>query len=100
MFWIRDTLETLFMIGLFTNAALYIPQIIALVQSKNSENLSLITFGGITFSQLFVVLHSMLDRDILLLIGANATLLTCGTVTFLIIYYRYRIKRKMALVKN
>jgi len=92
MIWIRNTVEVLFAGALVINMFLYVPQIIVLLKTKNSQNISIVTFIGITFSQLFIVLHSILNKDYLLLVGCLGTLVTCGSATALAIYYRVPIK--------
>ncbi len=83
-----DTVEIIFSLGLFINAVLFIPQIIRLYKTKNSQGISLVTFGGFSIIQFFTVLHAYLHQDILLLLGFLLSLITCGIVTFLIIFYR------------
>ena len=52
MTWIPVTIESLFGMGLFVNAALFIPQAIKLFREKDSKELSLITFLGFNAIQL------------------------------------------------
>ena len=93
MVWIKSIIEIVFSLGLFVNAALFIPQIIQLVRIKDSRSLSLLTFGGFCIIQLFVVLHGVLMRDYLLIIGYLISLLTCGILTILIVFYRVKNKK-------
>lgn len=86
--WFKDFVEIVFSLGLFINAILFIPQILALVKTKNSEGLSLLTFGGFWLIQLFIIFHGIIKHDKLLVIGYIFSLLTCGSVVFLIIFYR------------
>ncbi|MGA2655127.1 MAG: PQ-loop domain-containing transporter [Gammaproteobacteria bacterium] len=81
-------IETIFSLGLFINAALFIPQIMRLHQKKDSKELSLLTFGGFNFIQLFTILHGYLHQDYLLMGGFIASFITCGIVTGMIVYYR------------
>ena len=81
-------IETIFSLGLFINAALFIPQIIQLYKIKDSKGFSLITFVGFNITQLFIVLHGILHKDYLLIIGYLLSFFTCGIVTLMIIYYR------------
>lgn len=83
-------IELVFAFGLFINAALFIPQIIELCRMKNSRSLSLTTFLGFNIIQLFTILHAYIHSDQILLLGNALSLITCGTVTFLIIVYRSR----------
>ncbi len=85
---IEKAVEFIFGIGLFVNAALFIPQVVRLIQVKDSQDLSLITFLGFCIIQFFTILHGYYFHDWLLMLGYGASLLTCGAVTILIIYYR------------
>jgi len=80
--------EFFFSLGLFINAGLFIPQIIQLYRTKNSQGLSLLTFAGFNLIQLFAVLHGFIHQDKILLLGFLLSLITCGTVTILLIWYR------------
>lgn len=86
--WLETVIEIIFGLGLFINAALFIPQIIKLYKTKNAQGLSLLTFAGFNLIQLFTVLHGYLHRDYLLMLGYVLSLIACGTVTAMIIYYR------------
>lgn len=86
--WIKDLIEVVFSIGLFINAALFIPQAIKLYKTKNSQGVSLVTFGGFFLIQLFTFFHGYLHKDYLLMWGYILTLFTCGSVIFLIFLYR------------
>jgi len=80
--------EAVFGLGLFINAALFIPQIIKLYRLKNSDEFSLITFAGFNIIQLFAVWHGYLHNDYVLMFGFALSLITCGCVTLLILVYR------------
>lgn len=86
--WIRTVIEIVFILGLFINATLFIPQIIKLYKTKKSEDVSLLTFAGFNFIQLFVILHGYLHKDYLLMIGYILSFLMCGTVTWMVVLYR------------
>ncbi len=77
-----------FFISLLVNALLFIPQILAIIRSKSVTGVSLITFAGFNVIQLFTMLHGILIRDYLLAGGYLLSIVTCGTVTGLIVYYR------------
>ncbi len=77
-----------FSLGLLVNAALFIPQIISLIKTKTAEGISLITFAGFNVIQLFTLLHGLYVGDFLLAGGFFLSLITCGTITVLICYYR------------
>lgn len=79
-----------FAVGLFVNAALFVPQILILLRTKHSDEISPITFIGFCFIQIFTIIHGLITKDIILIIGYVLSLITCGTVTVLIINYRIR----------
>jgi len=83
-------IETLFGIALFANAVLFVPQIVRLYKTKDAQGLSLITFIGFCLIQTLTILHGYLAKDYLLITGYIFSLLTCGAVTIMIFYYRYK----------
>jgi MtN3 and saliva related transmembrane protein len=85
----ESIIEYGFSISLLINAALFIPQIITLYKSKTAKGLSLITFAGFNVIQIFTMLHGMYVNDYLLAWGYLLSIITCGTVSALIFYYRY-----------
>lgn len=86
--WLRDITEFLFSMGLFLNAALFVPQAIQLYRTKETDGVSLLTFGGFCVLQILAVLHGYLHKDYILMIGYFLSILTCGTVTLLILLYK------------
>ena len=92
MILIADAIESIFGLGLFINAILFIPQAMKLFHEKDSKELSLVTFLGFNLIQFFTVLHGILFKDYLLIIGNFLSLITCGVVTTLIIFYRFKNK--------
>ncbi len=78
-----------FSISLLANAALFIPQIITLIKKKSALGVSLVTFVGFNIIQLFTLLHGLLEKDYLLAGGYFLSLITCGWVSCLIVYYKY-----------
>lgn len=80
--------EIFFSLGLFINAILFIPQLLKLYRTKDSQGLSLTTFGGFSLIQIFTVLHGYLHQDHLLIWGSVLSLMPCGGIAALIIYYR------------
>lgn len=78
-----------FSISLLINAALFIPQIITLIKKKSAVGVSLITFAGFNVIQLFTMLHGLLEKDYLLAGGYLLSIITCGWVSCLIVYYKY-----------
>ncbi|HHF7349616.1 TPA: PQ-loop domain-containing transporter [Legionella feeleii] len=79
--------DLVFSLGLFFNAALFIPQAIAVFRNKSAMGLSLLTFGGFNIMQLFTAIHGYLAKDYLLMTGFLLSFLTCGVVTVFILYY-------------
>ena len=92
MDWIKIAIESIFAIGLFVNAALFIPQAIRLIREKDAQELSLTTFLGFNVIQLFTIFHGILFKDWILIIGTSLSLITNGVVTYLIIDYRFKKK--------
>jgi MtN3 and saliva related transmembrane protein len=82
--------------GLLGNAALFVPQAIAVWRKKTDEGVSLVTFGGFCVLQILGVIHGHYQQDRSLMIGLGVSFLTCGTVTFLTIYYRVKRLRGTA----
>ena len=83
-----------FSVSLLVNAILFIPQIQAILKNRSAKGVSLVTFGGFNIIQLFTLFHGLLIGDYLLAIGYLLSVLTCGTVTFLIVYYNFICPRE------
>ena len=80
----------IFSLGLFFNAALFIPQVITLYKTKDVKGNSIITFAGFNIMQLFTAWHGYLEEDYLLMLGFMLSFLTCGLVTLqLVLYNKY-----------
>lgn len=90
-------IEMSFILGLFINAILFIPQIIRIIANKDAKEVSFITFFGFLLIQLTTLLHGFLRSDYLLAFGTLLSMMTCGTVVWLIAFYR--IKNKKARVE-
>jgi MtN3 and saliva related transmembrane protein len=90
MILIKNVIEIGFSAALFVNAALFLPQIIRLLKVKDGKGLSLLTFGGFNLIQIFVILHGFIVKDYLLVTGYLLSLITCGFITLLIIFYRLK----------
>ncbi len=88
----RDVVEIFFSLCLFVNAILFIPQSIKLFKTKSSKNLSIITFAGFNVIQFAIVLHGIVIKDPLLIIGYVLSFVSCGTITTQIIYYKLKNK--------
>jgi MtN3 and saliva related transmembrane protein len=86
----KQIVAIIFGLGLGGNALLFVPQIIAVWRKKTDEGISLVTFGGFSILQIVGIVHGYYQRDYSLEIGMAASLLTCGTVTTLTIFYRLR----------
>jgi MtN3 and saliva related transmembrane protein len=88
-FLVKYVVNVIFEVGLFINALLFIPQIIALWQKKHADDVSLITFAGFNIINLFMILHGLIINDTWLVIGISFSTITNTIVTALIIWYRY-----------
>lgn len=86
---IEQLIQFGFSISLLMNATLFIPQILTIIKNKSAKGVSLITFLGFNLIQLFTMFHGLLTKDYLLAGGYLLSILTCGTVSALIIYYNY-----------
>lgn len=78
-----------FSISLLVNALLFIPQIITIIKNKSVAGVSLITFAGFNVIQIFTLLHGLYAEDYLLAAGYLLSIITCGSVTVLVLYMRY-----------
>ena len=86
----KNFVALLFGLGLGGNALLFVPQIIAVWRKKSDEGISLLTFGGFSVLQIIGIVHGLYQNDMSLTIGMAASLVTCGTVTMLTIFFRMR----------
>jgi MtN3 and saliva related transmembrane protein len=86
----KEIVAVLFGLGLGCNALLFVPQVIAVWRKKTDEGISLVTFGGFSILQVVGIVHGMYQHDLSLTLGMAASLLTCGSVTFLTLIYRVR----------
>jgi MtN3 and saliva related transmembrane protein len=86
----RQIVAIIFGLGLVGNALLFVPQAIALWRKKTDEGVSLVTFGGFSVLQVVGIVHGVFEHDWSLILGMAASLLTCGTVTGLTVFYRVR----------
>jgi MtN3 and saliva related transmembrane protein len=92
----KEIVAVLFGLGLGCNALLFVPQVLAIWRKKSDEGISLITFGGFSVLQVVGIVHGLYQHDLALILGMVASLLTCGSVTALTIFYR--INRLRAVV--
>ena len=86
----KEIVAVVFGLGLIGNALLFVPQVIAVWRKKSDEGISLITFGGFSVLQAIGIVHGIYQRDPSLILGMAASLLTCGSVNALTIFYRMR----------
>ena len=84
----KEVVAVVFGLGLLGNALLFVPQAIAVWRKKTDEGISLLTFGGFSVLQAIGIVHGVYQRDPSLILGMAASLVSCGTVTLLTIYYR------------
>ena len=86
----KQIVAIIFGLGLGCNALLFVPQVIALWRKKTDEGISLVTFGGFSILQAIGIVHGVYQRDWSLILGMAASLLTCGSVTGLTVFYRVK----------
>jgi MtN3 and saliva related transmembrane protein len=89
----KQIVAVIFGLGLLCNALLFVPQALAVWRKKSDEGISLITFGGFSVLQAIGIVHGLYQQDISLTLGMAASLITCGSVTFLTLLYRVRRRR-------
>ena len=94
----KQIVAVIFGLGLGCNALLFVPQVLAVWRKKSDEGISLITFGGFSVLQVIGIVHGVYQQDLSLILGMAASLLTCGSVTFLTIFYRVRRLQSEAVV--
>ncbi len=86
----KQIVAVVFGLGLLCNALLFVPQAVALWRKKSDEGISLVTFGGFSVLQAIGIVHGLYQQDLSLTLGMAASLLTCGSVTALTVFYRVR----------
>ena len=90
MIIVKDAIQFVFSIALFINALLFIPQAMRIVKEKSAKGVSLLTFLGLLLIQFTIVLHGIITRDYLLIVGYIVSMTTCGAVVILVVYYNKR----------
>lgn len=85
---VQYVVELIFGAALFIKAALFIPQALKLYRAKQSRELSLLTFGGLSFMQLLTMMHAYYREDVILFFGILPSFIICGVITYMIILYR------------
>jgi MtN3 and saliva related transmembrane protein len=86
----KEIVAVIFGLALLGNAALFVPQALAVWRKKSDVGISLVTFGGFCILQIIGIIHGVYQHDNSLIVGLGASFLTCGTVTLLTILYRVR----------
>lgn len=86
----KELVAVIFGLGLMGNALLFVPQAVAVWRKKTDEGVSLVTFGGFSLLQVVSIAHGLYQHDLALTLGMGASLLTCGTVTALTVFYRVK----------
>lgn len=86
----KHTLDMIFLLLLIGNASLYLPQIMLLLKTKTSQNVSFLTYVGFMIVQTFAVLNGIYYHDIVFCIGSSLGLLASSTVVSLTGYYRLK----------
>ena len=86
----KEVVGIIFGLGLMANAGLFVIQAVKIGRSRSAKGVSILTFAGFCLLQVTGILHGFFQRDLYLLSGMVASLLACGTVTGLAIYYRNR----------
>lgn len=94
----KDFVAVVFGLALMGNAALFVPQALAVWRKKSDEGISLVTFGGFNLLQAIAIVHGIYQHDRALIVGMVASIITCGAVTGLTLMYRLRRKRGEAVV--
>lgn len=94
----KEFVAVLFGLGLLGNALLFVPQVLAVWRKKSDEGISLVTFAGFNVLQVVSIVHGFYQHDIAMIQGMAASLLTCGAVTVLTLYYRTKRRRATAEV--
>jgi len=92
----KEIVAVVFGLGLVCNALLFVPQVLAVWRKKTDQGISLITFGGFSVLQVIGIIHGLYQRDLSLILGMSASLLSCGSVTALTVFYRLRRIRSVS----
>jgi MtN3 and saliva related transmembrane protein len=96
----KEIVAVIFGLGLGCNALLFVPQVLAVWRKKSDEGISLVTFGGFSVLQIIGIIHGLYQHDLSLILGMAASLLTCGSVTCLTVFYRVRRVRATNLASG
>jgi uncharacterized protein with PQ loop repeat len=85
---LAEVIRIIFGASMFINAALFIPQAVRILRAKDAKELSFITFGGFCLIQASAVAYGYVQHDYYLMFGYSLSLVTCGFVFLLILFYR------------
>ncbi len=88
MDFLKNIIEITFGLALFINALLFVLQAVKIFREKSAVGISLLTFLGFLLIQFVIVLHGVLHQDYALIIGYLLSMLSCGIVVMLILFYR------------
>ncbi len=84
---IKSAIDISFSFALFVNAMLFIPQALKIVRQKTAAAISLSTFFGFLIIQFTAVLYGFMHHDYILVYGYLMSMLTCGSVVGLTLFY-------------
>ncbi len=76
-------------VSLLINGCLFIPQAWNLFCRKNSQGVSLLTFGGFCIMQLVAIVNGYYHNDWAMVYGYGYSFITCAFVVLLISIYRF-----------
>jgi two-component system aerobic respiration control sensor histidine kinase ArcB len=91
--YLKNIIEITFGLALFINALLFIPQAVRIFREKSAIGVSLLTFLGFVLIQFVIILHGLIHKDYPLIIGYLFSMLSCGIVVTLILFYRSNDKK-------
>ena len=97
---IKYIVEISFSVSLFVNAVIFIPQALRILINKDTKNVSFTTFFGFWLIQLVTTLHGFLHQDYLLAYGTLLSMITCGYVIWLLVYYKVKNRHDKYIVKS
>jgi MtN3 and saliva related transmembrane protein len=86
----KEIVGFIFGLGLMANAGLFVIQAVKIRRARSAAGVSVLTFAGFCLLQVTGILHGIFQRDWYLFSGMVASLLACGTVTALALFYRPR----------
>ena len=68
----KEIVAWIFGLALMGNAALFVPQALAVWRKKSDEGISLITFGGFNLLQAIAIVQGIYQHDIALIAGEHS----------------------------